>query len=61
MGTMVLFEALSKGAIDCYVDYTGTVWSNAMNREDMLSREKILSEMTVWLRDEHGIVNVGPL
>jgi osmoprotectant transport system permease protein len=61
MGTMVLFEALAKGALDCYVDYTGTVWSNAMKRRDMPTREVILNEMTDWLQRQHGIVCLGPL
>jgi len=61
MGSMVLFEALGKGAIDCYIDYTGTIWSNAMNRRKNPGREAILKEMTVWLKREYGIVCPGPI
>jgi osmoprotectant transport system permease protein len=58
---MVLFEALASGAVDCYVDYTGTVWTNAMKREDIPSRDVVLAEMTTWLREEHGVVCLGAL
>jgi osmoprotectant transport system permease protein len=61
MGSIVLYEALAHGSIDCYVDYTGTVWRNVMNREDLPSRSDILDEMTAWLRQERGIVCLGPL
>lgn len=61
MGTMILFEALAGGSVDCYVDYTGTIWTNVMKRQDTLSREDMLQEMTDWLSQEHGIVCIGPL
>jgi len=61
MGSIILFEALSDGSIDCYVDYTGTVWTNVMNREDNPDRRKILEEMAQWLMEEHGIYQAGAL
>lgn len=61
MGSIILFEALADGSIDCYVDYTGTIWTNVMKRTDMPSRDTILAEMTAWLEHEHGIVCLGPL
>ena len=61
MGSMVLFEALSQGSIDCYVDYTGTLWTNVMKRTDMPGRKRMLAEMTRWLKQEHGIVCLGAL
>ncbi|MCH8990753.1 MAG: ABC transporter permease/substrate-binding protein, partial [Acidobacteria bacterium] len=35
MGSMILFDALAQGTIDCYVDYTGTIWANVMKRDDI--------------------------
>ncbi|HDS01455.1 MAG TPA: ABC transporter permease subunit [candidate division Zixibacteria bacterium] len=61
MGSIILFEALSNNSIDCYVDYTGTIWTNVMKRQDIPSRESILQEMTDWLDDEHGILCLGAL
>jgi osmoprotectant transport system permease protein len=61
MGSMVLFEALSNGAIDCYVDYTGTIWTNVMKRNNIPPREEILNEMNLWLKQNHNIVCLGNL
>jgi len=61
MGSTVLFDALAAGSIDCYVDYTGTLWANIMKREDIPSRRLLLQELTAWLREEYGIVVLGPL
>ncbi|NIP44649.1 MAG: ABC transporter permease subunit [candidate division Zixibacteria bacterium] len=61
MGSIILFEALSNSSIDCYVDYTGTIWTNVMKRQDIPSRAQILQEMTGWLDDEHGILCLGAL
>lgn len=61
MGSIILFEALGKGEVDCYVDYTGTIWANAMKRESVPDRETVLREMTAWLKENHGIENLGAL
>ena len=61
MGSTILFDALSNGNIDCYIDYSGTVWANHMKREDNPDADVVLSEMTHWLREQHGIVCLGPL
>jgi osmoprotectant transport system permease protein len=61
MGSIILFEALAKNEVDCYVDYTGTVWTNVMKRDDLPPRNRILNEMTSWLKDEYGILCLGAL
>lgn len=61
MGTMLLFEALAGGSVDCYVDYSGTIWANVLKRSDTPTREEALKEITSWLRNEYGIVCLGPL
>lgn len=55
LGSAVAFDALVDGEIDVLADYSGTVWANAMKREDMPPRAVLNAEMTAWLWDEHGI------
>jgi osmoprotectant transport system substrate-binding protein/osmoprotectant transport system permease protein len=55
LGSTVAFDALRAGRIDCYVDYTGTIWANYMHRTDNPGREAILRGVTEWLAAEHGI------
>ncbi|MCZ6598962.1 MAG: ABC transporter permease subunit [Planctomycetota bacterium] len=61
LGSTVVFNALASGEIDCYVDYTGTIWANHMHRDDNPGAEAVLGEVTEWLRAEHGISCLGPL
>lgn len=55
LGSTVAFEALAAGSIDAYVDYTGTIWANYMQRESNPGRAEILAGAREWLQDEHGI------
>src|SRR5690606_33662688 len=61
LGSTVIFDALRNDRIDCYVDYSGTIWANHMRREDNPGRERVLQEMTRWLEAEHGIRCLGSL
>lgn len=61
MGSQLLFDALAKGAVDCYVDYAGTIWTNVMRREDYPPRRQMLVEMKRWLSKRHDIVVGGRL
>jgi osmoprotectant transport system permease protein len=61
LGSTVVFDALAAGRIDCYVDYTGTIWANYMHREDNPGREEILRGVTAWLESEHDIELLAPL
>lgn len=61
LGSTVVFDALAVGRIDCYVDYSGTIWANHMKRGDNPGAEAVLREMTAWLKEKHGIVCLGPL
>jgi osmoprotectant transport system permease protein len=59
---MVAFDALAAGDIDLYVDYTGTLWANEMNRgHETLSRDETLEAVAQFLRDERGVTLVGRL
>lgn len=61
LGSTVIFEALAAGEIDVYVDYTGTIWANHMQRTDTKPREEVLAEVGAWLQRERGIRLLGDL
>lgn len=61
LGTTVLFDAISDGSIDCYVDYSGTIWSNVMNRTDNPSADSVMSAVTRRLDSDFEILCLGPL
>ncbi|HEY6641768.1 ABC transporter permease/substrate-binding protein [Povalibacter sp.] len=61
LGSMIAFQALARNELDVYVDYSGTLWANAMRRTDPAPRDVVLREMTDWLRTEHGITLLGSL
>jgi len=56
LGSMVAFDALDAGDIDLYVDYSGTLWANEMDRgEDRASRAEVLAEVEQFLDEQHGV------
>ena len=61
LGSAVVFRALANSEIDVYVDYSGTIWSNVMNRADYPPREDMLAQMRDWMREQHGVVLLGAL
>jgi osmoprotectant transport system permease protein len=61
LGSNVLFDALAKNEIDIAVDYSGTIWTNRMQRNDTLSRTQVLSELENWLRTKYDIRLLGAL
>jgi osmoprotectant transport system permease protein len=61
MGSSILFESLARGNVDCYVDYSGTIWTNVMKRTDAAAPDAVLAEVTAYLKKTYGIVCVGPL
>jgi osmoprotectant transport system permease protein len=61
LGSTVLFDALASNNVDCYVDYSGTIWANIMRRDDIPPRQNMLDEMALWLKEKHGIVILGSL
>lgn len=61
MGSNILFDALVNGNVDCYIDYSGTLWTNVMKRTDRVPREQMIDQIATYLREQHGIVCVGPL
>jgi osmoprotectant transport system permease protein len=61
MGSTILFEALATGAVDVYVDYTGTIWSTIMKRSESLSPAELFVEVATYLKREHEITVLGQL
>jgi osmoprotectant transport system permease protein len=61
LGSTVVLRALAQNDIDVYVDYSGTIWANAMRRTDNPGREAILNEVATWLKRTHGITVLGGL
>ncbi|MGB5086717.1 MAG: glycine betaine ABC transporter substrate-binding protein [Methylocystis silviterrae] len=44
-----------------YVDYSGTIWANAMARRDNPGRDAVLREVTDWLAANRGVEVLGGL
>jgi osmoprotectant transport system permease protein len=61
LGSAVAFRALASGDLDCYVDYTGTLWANVLGRTDSLPKAVLLAELTKILRDQYGVEVFGTL
>jgi osmoprotectant transport system permease protein len=61
LGSNVLFDALAAGEVDVAVDYSGTLWANRLQRKDVPSRERLLTELSHWLQMTHGIRMLGSL
>ena len=56
LGSSVVFDALSSGAIDAYVDYTGTIWTTVMKRQETdVPRADMLEKIRTHLWAEHRI------
>lgn len=61
LGSTVAFDALTKSEIDVYVDYSGTLWANAMKRSDVAPAWRVLAELSGWLAETHGVRYLGAL
>jgi osmoprotectant transport system substrate-binding protein/osmoprotectant transport system permease protein len=61
LGSAVIFNALAAGEIDVYVDYSGTIWANAMHRNDVAPRAEVLKAVAAWLQTTHGVRMLGDL
>ena len=61
LGSVIAFRALSRNELDVYVDYSGTIWANIMQRTDTPARDEVLREMGAWLRRQHGVTLLGSL
>lgn len=60
LGSGVAWTALTRGDIDVYVDYSGTLWTNQMSRRDVLAAAPATALIAQWAR-ARGVVVLGPL
>ncbi len=61
LGSTVIFDALLHGDVDVYVDYSGTLWTNAMQRPSGAPRWQVLAEIEGWLARDHHVRSLGAL
>ncbi|QDX27236.1 ABC transporter permease subunit [Sphingomonas suaedae] len=61
LGSAVAFGALAGGDVDVYVDYSGTIWTNQMQRSDVPPREAIVAGVGEWAKAQHGVGLLGSL
>ncbi|USI73385.1 ABC transporter permease/substrate-binding protein [Sphingomonas morindae] len=50
LGSAVALRALRRGDIDAYVDYSGTIWADAMGRHSVAPAAVMLPAIAGWLR-----------
>ena len=61
LGSAVAYRALAAGELDVYVDYTGTLWTNVLNRQDNPGRQGVLDGLTRELKTRDGVTVLGSL
>jgi osmoprotectant transport system permease protein len=61
LGSTILFDALREDTVDVAVDYSGTIWTTVMKREEPASRERTIAAVTHHLAQFDGIAVLGPL
>ncbi|MDG2140234.1 MAG: ABC transporter permease/substrate-binding protein [Gammaproteobacteria bacterium] len=61
LGSEVIYSATANGAVDVYLEYTGTVWANRMNESGNPGRELIKKEVFNYIENKDGMVGVGTL
>lgn len=61
LGSTVIFDALKSDNIDCYVDYSGTIWTNILHHSNIPPRTQLMSELKQALKEQYGILMVGAL
>jgi osmoprotectant transport system permease protein len=61
LGSAVVFRALAANEIDAYVDYSGTLWANVLQRKDIVPRAQMLRELTTELKRRYGVTVLGSL
>jgi osmoprotectant transport system permease protein len=61
LGSAVIHGALTSGAIDVYVDYSGTIWANEMGNAEPIPRERMIESIREWEAATSGARLLGPL
>ncbi|CAN5232875.1 glycine betaine ABC transporter substrate-binding protein [soil metagenome] len=61
LGSAVIFDALSGDDVDVYVEYAGTLWTNAMKRTDVPPKPALDRAVGDWASKEHHVTSLGAL
>jgi osmoprotectant transport system permease protein len=61
LGSAVVHSAVASSSIDISVDYTGTIWTNYLNREDNPGREAMYETIRDWEWQQNGVKVLGRL
>ncbi|HEX3700280.1 MAG TPA: glycine betaine ABC transporter substrate-binding protein [Phenylobacterium sp.] len=61
LGSAVAYRALAAGEVDAYVDYSGTLWTNVLQRPDNPGRKAVLDQLTAELKRRDGVLVLGSL
>ncbi len=61
LGSAVVHSAVASSSIDISVDYTGTIWTNELGRNDNPGREAMYDTIVEWERENTGIRVLGRL
>ena len=61
LGSAVAYRALAAGEIDTYVDYSGTLWTNVLQRRDNPGRAAVLAQLATELKRRDGVEVLGSL
>lgn len=55
LGSGIAFQSLAAGGIDISIDYTGTLWTQALDRSDVVPRDEMLRILKAELKSRHGV------
>ena len=61
LGSTVIFDALVNGDVDVYVDYSGTLWTNAMKRPAGRRAGRSSPSSRAGSRRKHRVRSLGSL
>ncbi len=61
LGSTVAFQQLVAGELDVYVDYTGTIWANHMQRTGTAPPGEVLEAVAFYMSDTHNARSLGSL
>ena len=59
LGTQVIYEAAANSTVDVYLEYSGTVWANIMDRNDNPGRAEVLAEVVDHVEITDGMTVIG--
>ncbi|WP_380874507.1 ABC transporter permease [Sphingomonas sp. DBB INV C78] len=61
LGSAIAYRALAAGDVDVYVDYSGTLWANVLQRRDTPPPGRMLEELGTALKQRDNVRLLGPL